>query len=1019
MPAGTYEALVGVDFSWLCLTCGLPNFNSSFFASSLSTSNTFDALSQNDSNKTSHPTTPLMTSTPIRNRRQKCKSQLKLLNINCQSISSKKTEFQHAVNTHSPDIICATETWLTPEHRNGEIGDPDLFMEEYEIFRRDRQHRKGGGVMLAVKKSINCERAHDAEADYESVWVRIPQPNGKLLYITSMYRPLASDVSTSVGLLQSLQKIPRSADIIIAGDLNYPDIDWECKSTRTGSANRLLHDQFIEILDDFAMEQLVEDPTRGENTLDLIVTNRPSLCTNVAVSPGISDHEAVTCTLDFRPSRKRLPDRKVQVFSKADWASLGVQMQKCHEHIITHADQLDANQMWCHFSEALQDGIQRHIPTKKARKPSDKPWMTSKVRRLIGKRDRLFAKQKRTTLRSDKQDYLDIKKAVQKECRQAYWAYMESIITPSAPEDTHKCSKRFWSYVKRCGQDTGGIAQLTDKAGKSKAAPLDKANLLNAQFQSVFTAPSPVPLSAMCEAMVPSLAPAMPHIDFTSKGIDKLLCGLNVHKAAGPDGIKPIILKHLHLVIAPTLQMIFEKSYNSKQTPDDWKKAHITPIFKKGRKDDPANYRPISLTCIVSKLMEHIVVSALMKHLEGNGLLHSNQHGFRSQRSCDTQLVDFSHQLVSALHNGTQTDVIALDFAKAFDTVPHSHLLFKLERLGVDATTCGWIASFLHDRSQRVLLEGVKSSEVPVVSGVPQGSVIGPVLFLAYINDLAQGISSDVRLFADDTIISRPIHSEQDALALQEDLNKLEAWGRRWLMRFHPGKCQVLRVSRSRSKLQHPYSLLGTQLEGTDTINYLGITLSSDMRWTKHIDNVRAKANSKLGFLRRNVRIASPRLKSQLYSTVVRSSMEYASSVWSPHECKATDSLEMVQRRAARWVLHRYQRTASVTQMLSELSWLTLAERRRISRLLMLYKITHNLVYVPHAFLSRTASTQHTRFTNTHTFAPFQPRTNYYKYSFFPLAVSEWNSLPTSILDAPNVDLFKARLHQAAAGQLS
>ena len=238
-------------------------------------------------------------------------------------------------------------------------------------------------------------------------------------------------------------------------------------------------------------------------------------------------------------------------------------------------------------------------------------------------------------------------------------------------------------------------------------------------------------------------------------------------------------------------------------------------------------------------------------------------------------------------------------------------------------------------------------------------------------------------------------------------------------MRFHPGKCQVLRVSRSRSKLQHPYSLLGTELEATDTINYLGITLSSDMRWSKHIDNVRAKASSKLGFLRRNVRIASPRLKSQLYTTVVRSSMEYASSVWSPHEAKATASLESVQRRAARWVLHRYQRTASVTQMLSELRWLTLAERRRISRLLMLFKISHSLVYVPHTFLSRTDSTQHTRLSNTHSFAPFQPRTNYYKYSFFPLAVSEWNSLPTSILDAPNVDVFKARLHQAAAGHFS
>jgi len=510
----------------------------------------------------------------------------------------------------------------------------------------------------------------------------------------------------------------------------------------------------------------------------------------------------------------------------------------------------------------------------------------------------------------------------------------------------------------------------------------------------------------------------MPCIAFTTRGIDKLLCELNIHKAAGPDGIKPVVLKHLHLVIAPTLQQIFEKCYHTRQTPDDWKKANITPIFKKGNKDDPANYRPISLTCIVSKLMEHIVVSALMKHLEVNKLLHENQHGFRSNRSCDTQLIDFSHHLVSAMHDGIQTDVIALDFAKAFDTVPHAHLLFKMKHLGVDPTTCGWIASFLHGRTQQVLLDGEQSTEARVLSGVPQGSVIGPVLFLAYINDLPQGLSSDIRLFADDTIISRQIHCEQDAITLQEDLNKLEVWGKRWLMRFHPGKCQVLRVSRSRSKLNHQYTLLNTRLEGTDTIKYLGITLSSDMRWNHHIDNVKAKANSKLGFLRRNVRIASPRLKAQLYTTVVRSSMEYASAVWSPHEAKSTASLESVQRRAARWVLHRYERTASVTNMLVQLEWLTLAERRRISQLLMLYKICHGLVHVPHDFLSRTYTAQQTRNTHTFTFAPFQPRTNYFKYSFFPYAVSQWNGLAPTIVEAPNVDQFKARLQKAAAAQL-
>ena len=284
------------------------------------------------------------------------------------------------------------------------------------------------------------------------------------------------------------------------------------------------------------------------------------------------------------------------------------------------------------------------------------------------------------------------------------------------------------------------------------------------------------------------------------------------------------------------------------------------------------------------------------------------------------------------------------------------------------------------------------------MSGVPQGSVIGPVLFLAYINDLPRNLTSHIRLFADDTVLSREIRSESDASALQADLHKLEEWSNKWLLRFHPDKCQVLHVSRARNKLTNPYTLFGTQLQVTESIKYLGINITSDLRWNKQVDAVRSKANSKLGFLRRNVRVASTQLKSQLYSTVVRSGLEYASSVWSPHEAKLVNGLEAVQRRAARWAVNRYQRKASVTQMLAELGWPTLEQRRNHSRLVMLFKILHGLAYVQHNFLLHASYARHSRHINQHTFTPFQPRTNYYKYSFFPHTVSQWNALPLNAL---------------------
>jgi len=591
---------------------------------------------------------------------------------------------------------------------------------------------------------------------------------------------------------------------------------------------------------------------------------------------------------------------------------------------------------------------------------------------------------------------------------------MESLVTPSSSEDSHQCSKRFWSFVKKCGQEDSGIAKLVDQNGEVKHSATEKAEVLNAQFQSVFSKPTPVPLNVLCEDAVRSPDVMMPQIQFTVAGIDKLLVELNPHKAAGPDGVKPLILKNLHMVIAPTLQIIFQKAYDSHRTPDEWRKACITPIYKKGSKEDPANYRPVSLTCVVSKVMEHIIVSSMMRHLEGNNLLHDNQHGFRRNRSCDTQLLDFTHNLMTSMQAGNQTDIIVMDFAKAFDSVPHTHLLFKLRRLGVDPDTVEWIKSFLQGRSQRVLLEGASSSEVPVLSGVPQGSVIGPVLFLVYINDLSQGLTSDIRLFADDTVLSREVKTQDDAIALQQDLHKLEVWSNRWSLKFHPKKCQVMRVTRARTTITHRYTLFDTELQQSDQVKYLGVNFSSDMKWNAHIDAVKSKANSKLGFLRRNVRIASTRLKSQLYTTVVRSNLEYASTVWSPHEAKLTNSLEATQRRAARWVLQRYDRRASVSQMLTELGWLTLAQRRLHSRLVMLYRISHGLACVPHSFLSHPPNTRHSRYNHTHTYALLPARTNYYKYSFFPSTVSHWNALPLDTIEAPSVESFKARLQAAA-----
>jgi len=409
--------------------------------------------------------------------------------------------------------------------------------------------------------------------------------------------------------------------------------------------------------------------------------------------------------------------------------------------------------------------------------------------------------------------------------------------------------------------------------------------------------------------------------------------------------------------------------------------------------------------------MEHVVTSHLMRHLEGNNLLHPRQHGFRARRSCETQLIEFTHDLFNGVHDGNQVDVVIMDFAKAFDRVPHDRLLLKLDSYGVRGRTLEWIKAFLKDRTQQVVVDGAKSSEGSVTSGVPQGAVIAPALFLVFIDDLPEKIKSEVRLFADDTVVYRHVNSHQDALDLQTDLNALAEWEDQWQMQFHADKCQVLRVRRTRTGVNHDYKLHGTSLPQADEVKYLGVTVTKDLRWNNHIAQVRNQASSKLAFLQRNVRVSSPHLKEQLYKSLVRPTLEYACSTWDPHEQKLIYQLESVQRRAARWVLCRYHNTSSVTDMMRDLAWKSLEQRRTHSRLCMMYKIHHSLVAIPHGLLhlTNTTNTRQTRSSQIQ-YTPFQPRTNYFKFSFFPHTVAQWNLLNVNTQCSESVNVFKSRV---------
>ena len=318
------------------------------------------------------------------------------------------------------------------------------------------------------------------------------------------------------------------------------------------------------------------------------------------------------------------------------------------------------------------------------------------------------------------------------------------------------------------------------------------------------------------------------------KGLEKLLANINPSKASGQDNIPNRILKECAIHLAPILKTILQCSLDTGELHKDWRDANISSIFKKGDKHLPENYRPESLTSVTCKILEHIICIHLLKHLKKKKILTNLNHGFRSGYSCETQLITTINDFLQEHDKGQQVDISILDFSKAFDTLPHDKLLHKLEQYGIKGNINSWLTNFLSTRTMRTIVEGESSKETSVDSGVPQGTVLGPIMFLCHINDLPDCVNSSVRLFADDCLLYRTIKREEDHLTLQADLKHLEEWANKWGMRFNTKKCYVLSINNKSSRY---YQLEKHTLQEVQDNPYLGLQISKDLKWSIHINN--------------------------------------------------------------------------------------------------------------------------------------------------------------------------------------
>ena len=782
MNPHVFESLRDSDISWTCFSCGIPNFSSKLFESSsysnLSDHNSFEPLNSTGCFECKSPTNnfnPNNHSTPKNKSKRKPKlkpkvgitehpkkttscntfGNLKCFIVNFQSLFNKKEEFSQMIKEKNVDIVIGTETWLTPEIKNSE-----LLLDNFDVYRRDRSDKKGGGVMVCVKKELNSS-IEAVSSVSESIFVRINFKTNKPLIIGSVYRPTNNCRETCNSICADISNViskNKKAIYFIGGDFNLPDINWQEEKIVGRQYPIDLNETFLETSQDLGLSQIISKSTRGNSILDLLFTNTPFLFSKEKIipGPGKGDHHIVCLDTILKPPRKKPLKLKIQLWKATNIFNLKRDaLNFNHQFLKSHNEKTNVEILWKSIKENLNLLMEDNVPNKISSSKNHQPWITTKTKQLLRRKHRLFKKARQHNSERLWKKYKATKKECQKECRRAHSNFVNAMFLDDFQ------NKKLWSYIKSKRQEKCGISDLRNDQNDLIQDPLDKANLLNNQFSSVFSNPTPKIKPSFPKN---SQLPEMEKIVVTNSGVLKLLLNIKENKATGPDGIPGKILKTCANELTGVFRLLFQASLDQGIVPDDWKHANVVPLFKKGAKTEASNYRPVSLTSISCKLLEHIIFSNIMDHFDHHNFLNDSQHGFRHRRSCETQLINTINDFSNCLNERGQIDAILLDFSKAFDKVDHNGLMLKLKNAGLSENLLNWSHSFLFHRSQRVVVEGTMSASQPVLSGVPQGTVLGPLFFLIYINDISFNLSpgTKIRLFADDSLLYRKINSYQD-----------------------------------------------------------------------------------------------------------------------------------------------------------------------------------------------------------------------------------------------------------------
>ena len=796
------------------------------------------------------------------------------------------------------------------------------------------------------------------------------------------------------------------------GDYNFPKLRWPVLISYSVNS---LESKFLDCLGAAYLRQYVSENTRGRGTdapttLDLVISERDCIEKIEHAAPlGGSDHS--TLFIKYRCTAELKPDRVVIQYKKADYARMVELIKRSSEEweALFQESKDDVNKQWSIFSKIYNDAEEQCVPRKIVRS-GIRTFHVPLDRKSLKKKRKKYHLWQRFMQTKEGEHYEEFRRVVNQVRR------ITRKITMNCEKDIAKKAKSdpklLYDYMKAKTQVKSTIPDLymSDDEDEDNMATedLDKANVFAKFFSSVQTRE---PDSTWDLLGDPEITHKL-EIDITREEILKKLKNLKPRKSPGPDCMHPQVLQEVREAIVDPLYIIFQTSVRTCTVPDEWKIAHITAIYKKDNKHCAGNYRPVSLTSIVCKLLESFIRDSLVNYMNNNNLFTKKQFGFLKGRSTVLQLLKVIDRWTEILDEGGWVDVIYCDFRKAFDTVPHRRLLTVMRHYGVENPVLGWVKSFLSGRKQRVFVGDKASDWHPVISGVPQGSVLGPILFVMYINTMVEDDNTNIDqfLFADDAKVSKAIFSNNDCVVLQQGLDQMVEWSNDSLLGFHPGKCKSMRIQgRVEADIPHQYQMKGTTLERTDVEKDLGVKIDNKLTFEKHINGKISQANQIWGLIRRTFKYMNKFIFRTLFTAKVRSIVEYAAPVWNPHRKKLIEDIEKVQKRASKHVPGLSK--LPYQDRLRALKLPTLQYRRYRGDMIEMWKITHEK-YDPDV-VGNLINLQESR-ARGHIYNVAKPaltkNLDVRKFSFKMRVIEQWNNLPESVVTANTINTFKNRL---------